>query len=385
MSLVLPRMRVVSDFAKGQRQSSSLPDRGEGKLYSRHLVDRRNIQVQGGRGGNGACAYTKHKKHHMIGPGWPCGGAGGKGGDVVVKTSGQFNSLAHLKGDIQGMAGEPGKKNRINGNSGRDTTVLVPRGVIVREAVLLPDAEEGADKYQLVELADLDELNQTIVVARGGRGGAGNNMARPHVAISGTAGDHKRVELELKTVADVGLVGMPNAGKSTFLSAVSRATPKIAPYPFTTVAPYVGMAEFADGFSFTIADVPGLVEDAHLGAGLGHEFLRHLERTSLLLYVIDAALSTEPFADLLLLHREVQEFSLEMANMPSGVLANKCDLAPLTTLQRVDRLYHDIEGCDETLWPNPPLFVRALSARFGEGVSGLLQEVRERLTQEHVC
>ena len=161
-------------------------------------------------------------------------------------------------------------------------------------------------------------------------------MARPHEATMGLPGEVRKVELELKMVADIGLIGMPNAGKSTLLGSVSRACPKIAPYPFTTVAPYVGKVHFLDGSSMTIADVPGLVEGAHTGEGLGHEFLRHLERTKVLLYVVDCARSSDPFLDFLSLQREVEAFSRVMAYKPCAIVATKCDVDPQQTLPKVD-------------------------------------------------
>merc|ERR1712151_517014 len=199
----------------------------------------------------------------------------------------------------------------------------------------------------------------------------------------GELGESHWVELELKLVADVGLVGKPNAGKSTLLGALSRASPKIAPYPFTTVAPYIGRAEFVDGSALTVADVPGLVEGAHRGEGLGHEFLRHIERTKVLLYVIDAAThDADPFAELLVLQREVALYSRELAEKPCAVVANKCDVAPDVSLQRADELFRSIHACDWST-DNLPLFVRATSARFGEGVRGLLQELRQILQGSH--
>ncbi|CAE8637503.1 unnamed protein product [Polarella glacialis] len=176
---------------------------------------------------------------------------------------------------------------------------------------------------------------------------------------------------------------MPNAGKSTLLGAVSRACPKIAPYPFTTVAPYVGRVEFVDGSAITVADVPGLVEGAHRGEGLGHEFLRHLERTQVLLYVVDCARSSDPFEDLLCLQREVSLFSREMAEKPCGIVANKCDLAPQETLAKVDELFNLVRYSESAFGANMPLFVRATSARYGDGIKGLLQEVRLLLQGRH--
>eukprot|EP00913_Durusdinium_trenchii_P033497 g31361.t1 len=349
----------------GRRAVGHLGDRGEGWQYSRHLVDRREIRVLGGHGGPGSCAYKRHAKHKMIGPGFPCGGSGGRGGDVIVEAGGSFFSLAHLDGHVEAGDGMAGKKGNLNGESGRNSKILVPRGTMVREL----SGEEETE-----ELADLNQLGDSIVVAKGGRGGMGNNMARPHESSEGQPGDDRRIELELKTVADVGLVGMPNAGKSTLLGSVSRAAPKIAPYPFTTVAPYVGKVDFVDGSSLSVADVPGLVEGAHRGEGLGHEFLRHLERTKVLMYVVDCARSPDPFGDYLSLQREA--FSIMMAWKPSALVATKCDVKPEETLRKVDALYRSVRAAEESLGPAAPLFVRAISARFGEGISGLLQERR---------
>ncbi|CAJ1403535.1 unnamed protein product [Effrenium voratum] len=354
------------------RSFGSLVDKGEGLQYSRHLVDRREVRVIAGHGGSGGLAYKKHTKHKMIGPGWPCGGSGGRGGDVVVKATPDLWSLAHVNGHVQAPNGMTGRRGNLNGESGRQCVISVPRGVFVRE--LLVDPEDSRQKRRGALLADLDQPGQSVTVALGGKGGMGNNMARVHEAFLGLPGQDRRIELELKTVADVGLIGMPNAGKSTLLGAVSRACPKIAPYPFTTVAPYVGKVDFADGSSLTMADVPGLVEGAHQGHGLGHEFLRHLERTKVLLYVIDCARSVDPFDDLLKLQLEVQAYSLDMAWKPCGVICTKCDVDPVKTLPRVDALYHRVKTAERGLGP-APLFVRAVSARFGEGVKGLLQEV----------
>ncbi|CAL1158822.1 unnamed protein product, partial [Cladocopium goreaui] len=313
-----------------------------------------------------------------IGPGYPCGGNGGRGGDVLVAATPSFHSLAHVNGHVQAEDGLAGKKQNLNGDSGRSTVIQVPRGVVVRE-LRIGSTSPG----QKEELADLDKVGESVLVAKGGRGGMGNTMARPHESSDGLAGEERRIELELKTVADVGLVGMPNAGKSTLLGAVSRACPKIAPYPFTTVAPYVGKVDFVDGSTLTMADAPGLVEGAHRGEGLGHEFLRHLERTKVLIYVVDCARSTDPFLDFLSLQREVQTFSFEMALKPSAVVATKCDVKPEETLPKVDKLYRSVRSAEPSLGSSAPLFVRAVSARFGEGIPGLLQELRLILRGDH--
>eukprot|EP00930_Biecheleria_cincta_P088399 TRINITY_DN77628_c0_g1_i1.p1 TRINITY_DN77628_c0_g1~~TRINITY_DN77628_c0_g1_i1.p1 ORF type:complete len:429 (-),score=54.32 TRINITY_DN77628_c0_g1_i1:28-1257(-) len=387
-SSLLVRLRPATT-TRTVRGVSGLVDRGEGMLFSRHLVDRRRLHVEGGHGGNGACVYTRHTKHTMHGPGFPCGGAGGRGGDVILKASGSHHSLAHVTGHVKAENGQPGKKRHLNGASGNNVTIVVPRGVVVRELVRNEcSGSDSATRLPLIPghvLAELDQPAETLVVAAGGNGGSGNNMARPHKASPGAPGEARHIELELKMVADVGLVGMPNAGKSTLLGAVSRACPKIAPYPFTTVAPYVGRVEFVDGSAITVADVPGLVEGAHRGEGLGHEFLRHLERTHILLYVVDCARSSDPFSDLLSLQREVALFSRDMAQKPCGVVANKCDLRPETTLAKVDELFQHVRSSSDSnpFGDNLPLFVRATSARFGEGMKGLLQEVRQLLQGRH--
>lgn len=303
-----------------------------------------------------------------------------------MKATSSQRSLAHLKGDIRAMNGEMGRKKLVNGNSGQDSIILVPRGVTVHELLPVMAEDAGTENQEFFRgqfLADLDGCGDEVIVAEGGHGGRGNTMAKPHEAVPGFPGQDKWVDLELKSIADVGLVGMPNAGKSTLLSAVSRASPRIAPYPFTTVAPYIGQADFRDYKGFTIADVPGLVEGAHLGRGLGHEFLRHLERTRVLLYVIDVARSEDPFEDLLCLQREVELYSYDMAQKPCGVVANKCDVDPHVTLPRVDRLFHAIMHSEGAAFANLPLFVRATSTRFGDGVKGLLQEVYRLLHGKH--
>lgn len=368
--------------------------------------------------------FTKHVKHKMVGPGYPCGGSGGRGGDVIVRCSGVLHSLATISGQANGSKGYKGKRQNLNGDQGEPSVILVPRGVIIRdlkpiydytgEAVrsfepekskppkkLKGDGNDSEDEEEEEEppvrrpsswefgevLKEMDAPGTSFVVAQGGRGGIGNTMTKPHTAMPGLPGQDRWVQLELKLVAEVGLVGKPNAGKSTLLGSLSRACPKIAPYPFTTVAPYVGRAEFVDGTSITIADVPGLVEGAHKGAGLGHEFLRHLERTKVLLYVVDVARGTNPFAEYLSLRAEVEAFSWEMAMKPCGIIANKCDLAPDVSLRRTDELFHTVKEAstpDGMLGSGAaPLFVRAMSARFGQGTPGLLQELRQILRGVH--
>lgn len=372
--------------------------------YSRHLVDRRRVHVFGGHGGHGACVFKKHEKQILIGPGYPCGGHGGKGGDVCVKVVSSHHSLAHVDGELRADSGNPGKSKRINGNSGTDVEIRVPRGVTVRE-MIPPEPKRKSEERKSEDvvgdssisaalaqegprwrigrvIAELDRESESVIVALGGRGGKGNNMATPYDSKPGLPGQELWIELEMKMIADVGLIGMPNAGKSSLLGSVSRACPKIAPYPFTTVAPYIGRVEFKDSTNMTIADVPGLVENAHLGEGLGHEFLRHLERTKFLLFVLDAAHAHDLLAHFISLRCEVSAYSRAMAEKPCGIVANKCDLDPDFTLPRVDALHRALQD-PHVYGENRPIFVRALSARLGQGVPGLLKEVRQVLQDEH--
>lgn len=288
------------------------------------LIDKIRVEVRAGKGGDGALAYTAHKVKKFLGPGFPCGGNGGRGGDVTVKAFANHRSLAGTLPVINGGNGSHGGKNRANGSPGEDVTIRVPVGVSV------VNQESG----QLI--ADLDKPDQSVVVAVGGAGGKGNNNVRPHEASQGQPGSACKLLLELKTIADIGLVGFPNAGKSSLLQFLSRATPKIAPFPFTTLAPFVGTVDIF-GQSVKIADLPGLVEEAHLNRGMGHEFLRHIERTRALLFVLDSTCQhwnpREPglMGDgklesvLNVLRCEIQTYDELLAKKPWGVVINKLD------------------------------------------------------------
>jgi GTP-binding protein len=279
------------------------------------FVDEAVVNVRGGRGGNGAASFRREAHTPR---GGPDGGNGGKGGDVILEVSGEAYDLAWFADHPHQYAGagEPGRKSNRSGADGSDLILRVPDGTVVME-------ERGP-------VADLVGIGSRALVARGGRGGRGNaSLASrrdpaPHVAEPGEAGEEHRLELELRLVVDVGLVGLPNAGKSTLLSRLSAARPKIADYPFTTLSPNVGVAAVEDG-RFVVADVPGLIEGAHKGRGLGDQFLRHVSRCRALAYVVDAS-AEDPASDLRTVRAEVEAYDPALAGLQSVVVVTKADL-----------------------------------------------------------
>ncbi len=282
--------------------------------------DETKVEVHAGRGGDGLVAL-RHEKY--VAKGGPWGGDGGDGGSVVFVTQPSINSLLHIGRQMHYRAGNgrPGGPAKMRGRNGKDLIVEVPVGTQVY------DAERGN------LLRDLDQPEQSLVIARGGDGGRGNanfaNSVRqtPRYAEPGRDGEVRRLRLELKIVADVGLVGLPNAGKSTFLSAVSAARPKVADYPFTTLVPQVGIAPVGDYDTLCLADLPGLIEGAAEGIGLGHRFLRHVERCRVLLFLLDvsAAADCDPFEAFKTLDRELELYSKELAARPRLCVASKCE------------------------------------------------------------
>jgi GTP-binding protein len=279
------------------------------------FVDEAVVFVRGGRGGNGAASF---RREAHVARGGPDGGDGGKGGDVVFEVSRDVYELSALTGHphLRARDGGPGRSSNRRGAQGQDQVVQVPDGTTVRE-------ERGL-------VADLVGEGSRAVVARGGRGGRGNaslassrNRA-PREAEPGEPGEERRLELELRLVADVGLVGPPNAGKSTLLAAMTAARPKVADYPFTTLSPNLGVGGDGDA-RFVVADVPGLVEGAHRGRGLGDRFLRHVSRCRVLAYVVDAA-APDPAGDLLAVRKEIEVHDADLAARPSVVVVTKTDL-----------------------------------------------------------
>jgi GTPase len=322
------------------------------------FVDRTKILVKGGDGGNGAVGYRREK---YVPFGGPDGGDGGRGGDVVfvvdtgLRTLLDFRYQQHLRAG-RGGHGEGGNRH---GRGSEDLIVRVPPGTQVRD--------DGTGKL----LADLTEEGQTFIVAKGGRGGRGNSrftgsaIKAPKFAEKGEPGEERWVVLELKLIADVGLVGFPNAGKSTLLARVSAAHPKIADYPFTTLSPNLGVVEQEGIEPFVIADLPGLIGGAHQGVGLGHEFLRHVERTRLLIHVVDAAgvEGRSPLDDYHRINEELNLYDPRLSELPQVVAANKTDLPE--SKEGLNALYGEL-GRDR---------VFPISAVTGEGVRDLLFRV----------
>ncbi|WP_409014912.1 GTPase ObgE [Archangium sp.] len=286
------------------------------------FVDEVRIQAKAGDGGKGAVSFRREK---YIDRGGPNGGDGGNGGSVIFVGDPQLTTLLDYRYQQHHHArnGEGGMGNDCNGRASDDLILRVPVGTLIRDD----------DTGEL--LADMDHEGQRVVVCKGGRGGLGNmNFATstrqtPRFAQDGTPGEQRMLRLELKLLADVGLLGFPNAGKSTLISRVSRARPKIANYPFTTLVPNLGMVQYKDGLSFVMADIPGLIEGASEGVGLGLQFLRHVERCKVLVHLLDMSAEGEgrdPLRDFDVLNAELKKYSAELAHKPQVVAANKLDL-----------------------------------------------------------
>lgn len=292
------------------------------------FVDIAKIKIKAGNGGNGAVAFHREK---YVAAGGPDGGDGGKGGDIVFKVDDSLSTLSDFryKRKYNAPNGMDGQGSRRNGKKGQDLIIRVPRGTIIRET------ESGS------VIADMSG-DEPFVAAKGGRGGWGNSHFAtptrqvPRFAKDGTPGEEWEVSLELKLLADVGLLGFPNVGKSTFISVVSQAKPIIGDYHFTTIVPVLGVVSMGDGNSFVMADIPGLIEGASEGVGLGHEFLRHVERCRMLVHIVDVAGSEgrDPIEDFEIINRELERFNPELAQRPQIVAANKIDLADDEQIKR---------------------------------------------------
>jgi GTPase len=289
------------------------------------FVDEVDIHVEAGHGGRGCLAFRREKR---VPRGGPSGGDGGHGGSIYIVASEHTNTLIHYRFHplFAAQRGGHGEGSNCTGQSGEDLELPVPIGTLVYEK-----SSDPSEPPQLLD--DLAAVGQRVLVARGGRGGLGNarfasstNRA-PRKVQPGESGEEKDLRLELKLLADVGLVGFPNAGKSTMISRISAARPKIADYPFTTLTPNLGVVSMSGDRSFVVADVPGLIEGAHRGLGLGHQFLRHLERTKVLIHIVDisGASGRNPVEDLEIVRRELDMFRPELASKPQIVAANKID------------------------------------------------------------
>ena len=333
------------------------------------FADSAKITIRSGKGGDG---HVSFRRELYVAAGGPDGGDGGRGGDLIFVVDPRVNTLndfRHIRKYFAGD-GEPGGKRRCHGADGEDMVVHVPEGTVVREA------ETGK------VIIDMSHEHKREVVLKGGRGGKGNmnyatpTMQVPKYAQPGKPGRELEVILELKTIADVGLIGFPNVGKSTFLSRVSNAKPKIANYHFTTLSPILGVVDLDGADGFVIADIPGLIEGASEGIGLGHEFLRHIERTKLFIHMVDAA-STEgrdPLNDILVINKELENYSPELIKRPQVIAANKTDVFYGTEEDTVITLLKE-----EFEPKGIPVF--PISAVSGKGVKELLYYVRKELDQ----
>ena len=328
------------------------------------FVDVAKIRIKAGKGGDGCIGFHREK---YIAAGGPDGGDGGKGGDVVFVVDNHMATLLDFRYKKKYVAanGEPGGTKKCFGKDGADILIKVPRGTLIK------DGETGALIHDMSD-------DEPFVAARGGRGGWGNahfatpTRQAPRFAKPGQEGDERFIILELKLIADVGLIGFPNVGKSTLLSMISAARPKIANYHFTTLAPNLGVVFVAEGSSFVCADIPGIIEGAAEGAGLGHDFLRHIERCRLLVHVVDAAGSEgrDPVEDLETINRELKQYSEVLSQRPQIVVANKCDILDPES----DNLQRMQAKCDEL---GCQLF--RMSAAANQGVKELVYHVWNEL------
>ena len=281
------------------------------------MIDYVDIFVFAGKGGDGAVAFRREK---YVPRGGPSGGDGGDGGSVIIKSDISENTLINFRyrHHFRAQPGGNGQKSQRTGSDGENLLILVPPGTVVK-------TKDGRT------VADLEKPGQEIIVAKGGKGGFGNDhfstatMQTPRFAEKGTPGEEAYLVLELKLIADAGLVGYPNSGKSTLLSVISRSRPKIAPYPFTTLEPCLGMALLDNGYSFMAADIPGLIEGAHKGKGLGDRFLRHIERTRVILHLVDLS-EPDPVGRYRKIREELVEYGCGLSEKPEIVVANKIDL-----------------------------------------------------------
>ena len=330
------------------------------------FADRAKIYIRSGKGGDGHASF---RRELYVPNGGPDGGDGGRGGDVIFEVDKGLNTLADFrhKRKFTAQDGEPGGKRRCHGKDAKDIVLKVPEGTIIREA--------ETNKI----IADMSGDNTRQIVLKGGKGGLGNmhfataTMQVPKYAQPGKPAQELWVNLELKVIADVGLVGFPNVGKSTFLSRVTNAQPKIANYHFTTLTPNLGVVDLEGAKGFVIADIPGLIEGASEGVGLGHEFLRHVERTKLMIHVVDAA-GTEgrdPVDDIYKINAELKAYNEEIASRPQVIAANKIDLIYSEDEDPIERLRSEFEPQGIKVFP--------ISGVTGEGLSDLLYYVSSEL------
>ena len=332
------------------------------------FADRARIIIKSGKGGDGHVSFRREK---YVPDGGPDGGDGGKGGDVIFVVDEGLNTLTDYRHrrKFAAQPGEEGGKKNCHGKNGEDLILKVPEGTVIK------DAESGK------VIADMSGDNKRCVILKGGRGGLGNQhfatstMQAPKYAQPGQEAIEIEVLLELKVIADVGLVGFPNVGKSTFLSRVTNAQPKIANYHFTTLQPNLGVVDMEDGYGFVIADIPGLIEGASEGVGLGHEFLRHIERTKVMVHIVDAA-GTEgrdPIANIKAINKELEAYNPELLKKPQVIAANKMDAVYGDENEIITKLKTEFEKDGIKVFP--------ISAVSGQGLKALLYQIKELLSK----
>lgn len=328
------------------------------------FVDEVDITVTAGAGGDGCIAFRREK---FVPKGGPDGGDGGNGGSVLMVADTSLNTLQHLAGHHHWHAdrGAHGMGSNCHGRRGKDVTILVPQGTLVFDA-----------DHQVL-LKDLAVPGEVFCVVAGGKGGRGNThfknsvMQAPRIAEPGEPGASRNLHLELKLIADAGLVGKPNAGKSTLISRLSAARPKVAAYPFTTRYPCLGIVELSHYRRFVMADIPGLIEGAHEGAGLGDEFLRHVERTRVLIHILDIApMVGDPLDDYRVIRRELEQYSPTLAGKPEIIVANKMDLTDAA--DNLSRLESEL---GQKVW--------AISAVTGKGLEALAEHIWQTVSPDH--
>ncbi len=332
------------------------------------FADHAKIILKSGKGGDGHVSFRREK---YVPNGGPDGGDGGNGGSIIFEIDEGMNTLTDYRHrrKFAAASGEEGKKKNCHGKNGDDLILKVPEGTVIK------DAQTGK------VIADMSGNNRRMVILKGGKGGLGNQhfatstMQAPKYAQPGQEAVEIEVLLELKVIADVGLVGFPNVGKSTFLSRVTNAQPKIANYPFTTLQPNLGVVDLPDGGGFVIADIPGLIEGASEGVGLGHEFLRHIERTKVMVHIVDAA-GTEgrdPVSDIYAINKELEAYNPELLKKPQVIAANKMDAVYGDENEVLDALRRAFEQEHIQVFP--------ISAVSGQGVNELLYHIRALLEQ----
>jgi GTP-binding protein len=327
------------------------------------FIDQAEIEVEAGKGGDGIVAFRREK---YVPAGGPAGGNGGRGGDVILVAAEHLQTLLDFKyaHRFQADNGGRGGPNNRTGANGRDRTIQVPCGTVIYDA----------DTQEII--GDLVQSGQTFCAAKGGKGGLGNkhflsNRNRaPDYALPGLPGEYRRLRLELKLLAEVGIIGLPNAGKSTLIAALSAARPKIANYPFTTLVPNLGVVRKPTGDGTVFADIPGLIEGAHLGTGLGYDFLRHIERTRLLLHLIDAT-ADDPIGDYQTIQAELQAYGRGLSERPQILALNKIDAVDSETVELLATELNHLT--------HVPVF--QISAVTQKGLESLLQTVWQSLDQ----